>query len=196
MPFLVDSVTAELNQRNLTVHLIIHPVIASKRCVAGKLTAVAKADDTLDTVAESIMHLQITEQTDAGMLKELAKSLTKVLGDVRAAVEDWRADAGPYRRCHRRARLHVADGKRAKGRNRRKRCIPPLARRQQFHVPRIPRLRVQGQHQETDSVDCPAIGLGLLRDNKVTMIEGISDGAVLHTRSCRFHETLRSCPDQ
>ena len=29
MPFLVDSVTAELNQRNLTVHLIIHPVIAA-----------------------------------------------------------------------------------------------------------------------------------------------------------------------
>jgi glutamate dehydrogenase len=27
MPFLVDSVTAELNHRNLTVHLIIHPVV-------------------------------------------------------------------------------------------------------------------------------------------------------------------------
>ena len=40
------------------------------------------------------MHLQITEQTDAGMLKELAKSLTKVLGEVRAAVEDWRPMRG------------------------------------------------------------------------------------------------------
>ncbi len=179
MPFLVDSVTAELNQRNLTVHLIIHPVIASKRSAAGKLTAVAKADDTLDTVAESIMHLQITEQTDAGMLKELAKSLTKVLGDVRAAVEDWRP-----------MRVRIAD------------VIAELD--STLQTASVPKDEIEesaaflrwlddnnftflgyrdyackGSTKKQTLSIVPRSGLGLLRDNKVTVIEGISDGAVL-----------------
>jgi len=31
MPFLVDSVTAELNRRELTVHLVIHPILRVTR---------------------------------------------------------------------------------------------------------------------------------------------------------------------
>ncbi|WP_342760753.1 hypothetical protein [Azospirillum thermophilum] len=41
MPFLVDSVTAELNRRGLTVHLVIHPVVRVARDAAGQLTALA-----------------------------------------------------------------------------------------------------------------------------------------------------------
>ena len=37
MPFLVDSVTAELNRSNLTVHLVIHPVLMVVRNKTGKL---------------------------------------------------------------------------------------------------------------------------------------------------------------
>ena len=64
MPFLVDSVTAELNRQNLTVHLIIHPVIGVARSGAGKMTGIADDPKSEDAAAESIMHLQITEQTD------------------------------------------------------------------------------------------------------------------------------------
>ena len=35
MPFLVDSVTAELNRQELTVHLVIHPVLQLRRDAAG-----------------------------------------------------------------------------------------------------------------------------------------------------------------
>src|SRR3989338_1259385 len=36
MPFLVDSVTSELNRQNLTVHLVIHPIIGVARDRDGK----------------------------------------------------------------------------------------------------------------------------------------------------------------
>ena len=90
MPFLVDSVTAELYHRDLTVHLIIHPVMAISRTAAGKLSGVVAETDTADVPAESVMHLQITEQTDSEHLKDLARSIENVLGDVCAAIEDWR----------------------------------------------------------------------------------------------------------
>jgi glutamate dehydrogenase len=37
MPFLTDSVTAELNRRGFRVHLIIHPVVGVKRDAEGDL---------------------------------------------------------------------------------------------------------------------------------------------------------------
>ena len=40
MPFLVDSVTAELNRLDVEVHLVIHPVLGVERDAKGKLSAV------------------------------------------------------------------------------------------------------------------------------------------------------------
>src|SRR5258708_16943809 len=37
MPFLVDSVTADLNRQDLAVHLVIHPVITVRRDAKGHL---------------------------------------------------------------------------------------------------------------------------------------------------------------
>ena len=70
MPFLVDSVTAELNRHGLTVHLVIHPVVRVRRDPAGHLIDVA--EDGAD-----------------GVLERLQRDLRRVLSDVRAAVEDW-----------------------------------------------------------------------------------------------------------
>ena len=43
MPFLVDSVTAELLRLRLVVHLVIHPVIRVKRNKAGRLVELCDA---------------------------------------------------------------------------------------------------------------------------------------------------------
>ena len=90
MPFLVDSVTAELNRQNLAVHLVIHPILKVRRSKAGKLIDVLKGGQKADdSVAESFMHLQVS-QLSGRRLKEVETGLRKVLGDVRAAVKDWR----------------------------------------------------------------------------------------------------------
>ncbi|WP_460466383.1 NAD-glutamate dehydrogenase [Calidifontibacter terrae] len=96
MPFLVDSITAELARRGRRVHLIVHPQIWVRRDAAGELVEVLdieeqRADDpaAMDAIAESWMHLQIDLGVDAGEDDELVAALHEVLDDVRDAVGDW-----------------------------------------------------------------------------------------------------------
>ncbi len=97
MPFLVDSVTAELNRQDLTVHLVIHPVMKLRRDPGGKrLQLLAPGAQTAEgagppILAESLMHIQINEQSAPGRLAEIQSGLARVLADVRIAVQDWRA---------------------------------------------------------------------------------------------------------
>jgi glutamate dehydrogenase len=91
MPFLIDSVTMELNRRDLGVHLIIHPVINVRRDEAGRLLEVlSPSPQPADgAVAESVIHAEVTRQTDPAELDALRDHLLRVIDEVRAAVEDW-----------------------------------------------------------------------------------------------------------
>ncbi|MFQ5973385.1 MAG: NAD-glutamate dehydrogenase, partial [Alphaproteobacteria bacterium] len=91
MPFLVDSVTAELNTRGFTVHLVIHPMVEVERRNGGDLARILPAggDGSNMAVAESFMHFEIDEQSDPEVLDGLRRGIEDVLRDVRAAVEDW-----------------------------------------------------------------------------------------------------------
>ncbi|NQU56280.1 MAG: NAD-glutamate dehydrogenase, partial [Rhodospirillales bacterium] len=89
MPFLVDSITSELNRQELTVLLVVHPVVGVSRAKDGKLTGLASLDKpSKGALSESYMHLQVSEQTGK-QLQEIHKGLDNVINDVRAAVEDW-----------------------------------------------------------------------------------------------------------
>jgi glutamate dehydrogenase len=92
MPFLIDSVGMELNRRGFGVHLIIHPVLRVRRDAGGRLLEVlphAAGED--DAVAESVIHAEVARQTDPAELHRLEQHLLRVIGEVRAAVEDWPA---------------------------------------------------------------------------------------------------------
>ncbi|MDA0261102.1 MAG: NAD-glutamate dehydrogenase [Proteobacteria bacterium] len=93
MPFLVDSVTADLERRNLHVHLVIHPILSVTRNARGRETAIAIANDDQAPSAqrESWIHAEIDLQTDPAQLEEIAAYLARILSDVRATVEDWRS---------------------------------------------------------------------------------------------------------
>src|SRR5688572_6522961 len=91
MPFLVDSVTMEVNRQGLTVHLVIHPVLRVRRDDKGELLSVEAANASSEGRLESFMHVEVDRQTDPAKLAELEAGVAKVLADVRAAVEDWRA---------------------------------------------------------------------------------------------------------
>ena len=91
MPFLVDSVTAELARQGMTVHLVIHPIARIRRDAKGKLIELLPPDAvSADGTLESIMHIEASEQSDLAALEQIEERLTGVLADVRAAVEDWR----------------------------------------------------------------------------------------------------------
>jgi len=94
MPFLVDSVTMEVNRQGLTLHLVIHPVLRTLRGAAGELESVSAPGESSGGRLESFMHVEVDRRTDPAKLAELEAGLVRVLGDVSAAVEDWRAMKG------------------------------------------------------------------------------------------------------
>jgi glutamate dehydrogenase len=88
MPFLVDSVSLAINASGRTVHLVIHPILSVTRDPKWCVGAVSDADSS--GLRESWMHIEVTRETDRDDLAQLTRTLSTVLGDVRAAVEDWR----------------------------------------------------------------------------------------------------------
>ena len=90
MPFLVDSIANEFNRREINVHLLAHPVLAVRRDLDGDLSGFA-VEAGERAKPESMMHIEIDRQADPALLDELAAALTRVLAEVRLAVEDWRA---------------------------------------------------------------------------------------------------------
>ena len=90
MPFLVDSVTMEVNRHGLTLHLIVHPIVPVLRGADGSLKGVADAGSP-GAPQESFIHVEVDRVPDAAQLEALATDVARVLGDVRLAVTDWKA---------------------------------------------------------------------------------------------------------
>ncbi|GAA0396464.1 NAD-glutamate dehydrogenase [Acrocarpospora corrugata] len=89
MPFLLDSVTTELDRHGLGTHLIVHPQLRVRRDMTGRLLGDEDADITGMMLVESWMYLEIDRQSDPELLKGLEADLRRVLEDVRYAVEDY-----------------------------------------------------------------------------------------------------------
>ncbi len=96
MPFLIDSVSMELNRANCGVHLIIHPVLAVQRGADGRLTEIFPQADPLPegAIAESVIHAEVVRQTEPEKLREIEERLERVIREVRCAVDDWQAMRG------------------------------------------------------------------------------------------------------
>jgi len=93
MPFLVDSVTAELSRQDRDIQLVAHPQFAVTR-VDGALTQVHDIDvDEIRTgmIAESWMHIHVERDFVSNDLAPLVAGVENILTDVKKAVEDWPA---------------------------------------------------------------------------------------------------------
>ncbi len=88
MPFLVDSVVGELNQRGLEIRLLVHPVFVVERNPAGKLISFERARSG-GGLRESFIHLHIEGMDDAARRAEIVQALAEILADVRICVADW-----------------------------------------------------------------------------------------------------------
>ncbi len=69
MPFLVDSLTADLNRHGIAVHQLIHPVFAAKRDSEGKTTALTPVRDG-DAGRESCIPTNSLRTRSARRLKQ------------------------------------------------------------------------------------------------------------------------------
>jgi glutamate dehydrogenase len=88
MPFLVDSVVGELNQRGLDIRLFLHPVFVVERDLAGRLVNF-KGARTVGGQRESFIHIHVDGIEDAARRAEIVQALESVLADVRVSVQDW-----------------------------------------------------------------------------------------------------------
>src|SRR5271165_7165174 len=94
MPYLVDSVTTELNRHEAEILLIVHPLLRVRRDVTGGLRGILGVcgdDDpaaTADEQTESWIHVELGPPRDRVTAEALAADLRHVLDDVRVAAED------------------------------------------------------------------------------------------------------------
>ncbi len=88
MPFLVDTARMVLQELNLSVHLIVHPVLNIERDADGKLkTFFPKAGK--HSLAESFIHIQFEKQTKPAVLASIESRLKSRMRKVRTTVDDW-----------------------------------------------------------------------------------------------------------
>ncbi len=89
-PFIFDSVMGELASRNLTVHLVAHPVLPLLRNGTGECEAFENAPQDEAATRESFIHIHIDPIEDDAAKKALITALELVLRDVEFAVDDWK----------------------------------------------------------------------------------------------------------
>ncbi|TWP35119.1 NAD-glutamate dehydrogenase [Leekyejoonella antrihumi] len=96
MPFLVDSVVAELARHDREVKLVIHPQVYVQRDAKGRMQKVFDSDtlppakgNELAPSLESWMHYEIELGVDEDADARLISDLQDVLGDIRVSVDDW-----------------------------------------------------------------------------------------------------------
>ena len=88
MPFLVDTANMAMQELNLGVHLIVHPVFNIERDSAGKfMTFHPRAN--AKSKKESFIHIHIEKQTGPVVLSAVEALLKTRMAMVRTTVDDW-----------------------------------------------------------------------------------------------------------
>ncbi|HEY0556163.1 MAG TPA: NAD-glutamate dehydrogenase domain-containing protein, partial [Thermoanaerobaculia bacterium] len=88
MPFLVDSVGSALIRLKADFQVVIHPIVHVERDGEGRLVALREPGEPGRN--ESFMHIRIKPLLDTDR-EAIERELHRVLGDVRAAVDDFPA---------------------------------------------------------------------------------------------------------
>jgi glutamate dehydrogenase len=87
-PFLVDSIGIALRRAEISIHMIVHPVLDIHRDGRGRIVELgANGSDKIH--AESWQMYEIDRQTDPAKLAKLQSDILATLADVHVAVEDW-----------------------------------------------------------------------------------------------------------
>jgi glutamate dehydrogenase len=88
-PFLVDSVSGELQGRGLGVARLLHPVVGVDRDGEGRIADVGRAREAPHR--ESVMHFDLVRRLDDAELAEVEEAVRAVLLAVRGVVADFKA---------------------------------------------------------------------------------------------------------
>jgi len=87
-PFLLPSITMEINRYGLVNQLVLFPLFWVSRDAQGKLLELSNVE-TNNFQRECILHIEINRQSNAEFIAQLKGNLQGVLTDVRVATDDW-----------------------------------------------------------------------------------------------------------
>jgi glutamate dehydrogenase len=89
LPFLVDSVSAELQARGLGIVRVLHPIVGTERGADGGIARILHPSGAPAT--ESVMHFELDRRLSPEELADLEDAVRAVLADVRRVVRDFPA---------------------------------------------------------------------------------------------------------
>jgi glutamate dehydrogenase len=175
MPFLLDSVLGALRELGLVPELVAHPVFEIRRSREGMLTALQPAVALPNGLPrESFIHLQIRKLGPQPPPPVIERALANVLNDVKTVVSDFAAIT---------ARLKLAIDEFEQK--------PPPATAEtnsesvaflrwlsanNFIFLGVRELGYSGDQERGELVPRPELGLGLLRDEAVSVLRHSGDG--------------------
>jgi glutamate dehydrogenase len=88
-PFLLDSVSAELQAHGVRVQRVLHPIVGTERDAEGRITAVLHPREA--STRESVMHFDLDRRLSDEALENVASGVRGVLEQVRQTVRDFPA---------------------------------------------------------------------------------------------------------
>ena len=86
LPFLIDSITAELNRLNVQVRLFINSTINIQRDTSGIISEIGTSKTEM---LESVIHIEVDEQC-VEKKQILSRTIRSIADDVQAVVQDWK----------------------------------------------------------------------------------------------------------
>ncbi|MEM6603289.1 MAG: NAD-glutamate dehydrogenase, partial [Pseudomonadota bacterium] len=89
MPFLIDSVTQFLAERDIEILDFFHPICRVKRDKEGNFTGFSELDGHQDGLAESIMQLHVPRLPHEAAENEFTQKIKTIMQEVRKAISDW-----------------------------------------------------------------------------------------------------------
>src|SRR2546421_1561433 len=91
MPFLLDSVMAELTEQGIDVRLVLHPIFTVERDYTGTLIGFRGDGPAVGAAQrESFIHIHVERIEDEARQTEIVQAIEAALADVRVCVQDWR----------------------------------------------------------------------------------------------------------
>ncbi|HXW21803.1 MAG TPA: hypothetical protein VEK14_02745, partial [Rhodomicrobium sp.] len=174
MPFLLDSVLAALRELGLVPELVAHPIFEIRRSGEGALTALQAAVALPNGVSrESFIHLQIRKLGPQPPAPVIEQALASALTDVRSAVSDFSAMTA-------RLKLAIEEFEREP---------PPATTETNFESVAFLRwlsannfiflgvreFGYSGDQEHGELVPKPELGLGLLRNEAISILRHSGD---------------------
>ncbi|MFW0777854.1 MAG: NAD-glutamate dehydrogenase [Rickettsiales bacterium] len=91
IPFLIDSLSAELTRHGFTLYETLHPIFPIKRKKNGEFESLGSDKGTkAGEVVESFIHFEISALPEGLTVNQLINDLEWVLAHIREAVADWK----------------------------------------------------------------------------------------------------------